>query len=230
MHVAAVMSTVFVLIFLGELPDKSMFATLVLATRGRPFVVWLGASTAFLIHVCIAVLAGGLLSLLPHAVVAGIAAALFAGGAFYVLREDEEEHAEDAVGAVDAVGPWAVDTVEPAAVGIAESGAVSTAASGAVELGVVSRHRRLLGTTFAVIFVAEWGDITQILVANFTARYDAPLEVGIASVVALWSVAALAVMASKFLSKLPMTAVRRTSAGIMLALAVWSALSAAGVG
>ena len=79
MHVAAVMSTVFVLIFLGELPDKSMFATLVLATRGRPIVVWLGASAAFLVHVCIAVLAGGLLSLLPHAVVAGIAAALFAG-------------------------------------------------------------------------------------------------------------------------------------------------------
>lgn len=200
MHVAAVMSTVFVLIFLGELPDKSMFATLVLATRGRPLVVWLGASSAFLIHVCIAVLAGGLLSLLPHPVVAGIAAALFAGGAFYVLREDEEEHAEEAIGVVD--------TVEP---------------------GVVSRHRRLFGTTFAVIFIAEWGDITQILIANFTARYDAPLEVGIAAAVALWSVAALAVMASKFLSKLPMTAVRRTSAGIMVALAIWSALSAAGV-
>ena len=200
MHVAAVMSTVFVLIFLGELPDKSMFATLVLATRGRPIVVWLGASAAFLVHVCIAVLAGGLLSLLPHAVVAGIAAALFAGGAVYVLREGEEEHAEEAVGVVD--------TVEPVA---------------------IARHRRLFATTFAVIFVAEWGDITQILVANFTARYDAPLEVGVAAAVSLWSVAALAVVASRFLAKLPMTAVRRTSAAIMVGLAVWSALSAAGV-
>jgi putative Ca2+/H+ antiporter (TMEM165/GDT1 family) len=203
------MSTVFVLIFLGELPDKSMFATLVLATRGRPFPVWLGASTAFLIHVCIAVLAGGLLSLLPHAVVAGIAAALFAGGAAYVLREGEEEHAEEAVGVVDAVDPAAGSTAGPT---------VST-----------TRQRRLFATTFAVIFIAEWGDITQILIANFTARYDAPLEVGVAAAVALWSVAALAVLASRFLSKLPMTAVRRTSAAIMLALAVWSALSAAGV-
>jgi putative Ca2+/H+ antiporter (TMEM165/GDT1 family) len=194
------MSTVFVLIFLGELPDKSMFATLVLATRGRPFPVWLGASTAFLIHVCIAVLAGGLLSLLPHAVVAGIAAALFAGGAFYVLREGEEAHAQEAVGVVD--------TVEP----------VPSA-----------QHRRLFATTFAVIFIAEWGDITQILIANFTARYDAPLEVGIAAAVALWSVAGLAVLASRFLSKMPMTAVRRTSAAIMIGLAVWSALSAAGI-
>jgi putative Ca2+/H+ antiporter (TMEM165/GDT1 family) len=194
------MSTVFVLIFLGELPDKSMFATLVLATRGRPLPVWLGASAAFLIHVCIAVLAGGLLSLLPHAVVAGIAAALFAGGAVYVLREGEEGHAEEAVGVVDAVEPV------PSA-----------------------RQRRLFATTFAVIFIAEWGDITQILIANFTARYDAPLEVGIAAAVALWSVAGLAVVASRFLSKLPMTAVRRTSAAIMLGLAVWSALSAAGI-
>jgi putative Ca2+/H+ antiporter (TMEM165/GDT1 family) len=194
------MSTVFVLIFLGELPDKSMFATLVLATRGRPFPVWLGASAAFLIHVCIAVLAGGLLSLLPHAVVAGIAAALFAGGAVYVLREGEEEHAEEAVGVVDAVEPV------PSA-----------------------RHRRLFATTFAVIFIAEWGDITQILIANFTARYDAPLEVGVAAAVALWSVAGLAVVASRFLSKLPMTAVRRTSAAIMVGLAVWSALSAVGI-
>lgn len=200
MHVAAVMSTVFVLIFLGELPDKSMFATLVLATRGRPLPVWLGASAAFLIHVCIAVLAGGLLSLLPHAVVAGIAAVLFAGGAVYVLREGEEEHAEEAVGVVDAVEPI------PS-----------------------TRHRRLFATTFAVIFIAEWGDITQILIANFTARYDAPLEVGVAAAVALWSVAGLAVVASRFLSKLPMTAVRRTSAAIMVGLAVWSALSAVGI-
>lgn len=200
MHVAAVMTTVFVLIALGELPDKSMFATLVLATRGRPLAVWFGAASAFLIHVCIAVLAGGLLSLLPHAVVAGIAAVLFAGGAVYVLREGEEEHAEEAVGVVDSVEPSAV-----------------------------SRNRRMFATTFAVIFIAEWGDITQILIANLTARYDAPLEVGVAAAAALWAVAALAVAASKFLSRLPMTAVRRASAAIMLALAVWSALSAAGV-
>ena len=200
MHVAAVMSTVFVLIFLGELPDKSMFATLVLATRGRPMVVWLGASAAFVVHVCIAVLAGGLLALLPHPVVAGIAAVLFAGGAVYVLREGEEEHAAEAAGVVNTV-----------------------------DVGGSPRNWRLFGTTFAVIFIAEWGDITQILIANFTARYDAPLEVGIASALSLWSVAALAVLASRFLSKLPMTAVRRTSAVIMIGLAIWSALSAAGV-
>lgn len=194
MHVVTVMGSVFILIALGELPDKSMFATLVLATRGRPVAVWAGAASAFLIHVSIAVVAGGLLSLLPHAIVAGIAAALFLGGAIYVLREGEEENAEEAVGVVEAVG----------------------------------RHRMFI-TTFLVIFLAEWGDITQILVANFAARYAAPVQVGIAAVLALWAVAAFAVVASRYLQRLPMTAVRRASAAIMVALAVWSALSAAAV-
>ena len=36
---------VFPLIFLAELPDKTMFASLVLATRGHPRLVWLGAAT-----------------------------------------------------------------------------------------------------------------------------------------------------------------------------------------
>lgn len=194
MHVLTVMGTVFVLISLGELPDKSMFATLVLATRGRPLAVWAGAASAFLIHVCIAVIAGGLLSLLPRAIVTGIAAALFLAGAMWVLREEEAENAEEAVGLVGTTG-----------------------------------GHRIFATTFLVIFVAEWGDITQLLVANFAARYAAPLQVGAAAVLALWGVAAFGIMASRYLQRLPMTAVRRVSAAIMVSLAAWSALSAAGV-
>ena len=50
----AVAAAVFPVIFLGELPDKTMFASLVMATRGRPFAVWLGATAAFAVHVVIA--------------------------------------------------------------------------------------------------------------------------------------------------------------------------------
>jgi hypothetical protein len=46
----AVAAAVFPVIFLGELPDKTMFASLVMATRGRPFAVWLGATAAFAVH------------------------------------------------------------------------------------------------------------------------------------------------------------------------------------
>ncbi|NCU80848.1 MAG: TMEM165/GDT1 family protein, partial [Acidimicrobiia bacterium] len=47
---------VFLAIFLAELPDKTMFATLMLATRmRRPFAVWVGVSIAYCTHVVIAV-------------------------------------------------------------------------------------------------------------------------------------------------------------------------------
>jgi putative Ca2+/H+ antiporter (TMEM165/GDT1 family) len=193
MHVAIVV-TVFVLIFLGVLPDKSMFATLVLAIRGHKAAVWAGAATGFLVHVSIAVTAGGLIALAPHAVVASLAAVLFLGGAWYVLRHEEEDDAAEAIGVVGTVG-----------------------------------RRRMFGTAFLVVFVTEWGDLTQILTANLAARYNAPIQVGLAALAALWLVAGLAVLASRLLQKLPITGVKRASASIMVVLAVWSALSAADV-
>ena len=47
--------TTFAVIFLAELPDKSMFASLAMGTRMRPLWVWLGTTSAFAIHVGIAV-------------------------------------------------------------------------------------------------------------------------------------------------------------------------------
>jgi putative Ca2+/H+ antiporter (TMEM165/GDT1 family) len=34
----------FPVIIIGELPDKTMFASLVMATKGRPRQLWLGAA------------------------------------------------------------------------------------------------------------------------------------------------------------------------------------------
>ena len=50
----AIAAAVFPIIAIGELPDKTMFASLVMSTRGRPFAVWLGAALAFTVHVAIA--------------------------------------------------------------------------------------------------------------------------------------------------------------------------------
>ena len=38
-------AAVFPIIFLGELPDKTMFASLVLSSRGGPLGVWIGAGS-----------------------------------------------------------------------------------------------------------------------------------------------------------------------------------------
>jgi putative Ca2+/H+ antiporter (TMEM165/GDT1 family) len=91
---------VFALIFVAELPDKTMIATLILGSRYRPLLVWIGATAAFGIHAALAVLAGRLLALLPHVWVEGVTALLFAGGAVYLLvvsEEDEEEEGEEEV-------------------------------------------------------------------------------------------------------------------------------------
>ena len=78
--------TAFILIVPVELPDKTFVATLVLTTRYRPLPVWIGASAAFFVQCVVAVLAGRLITLLPHAIVQWAVVALFAIGAILLLR------------------------------------------------------------------------------------------------------------------------------------------------
>ena len=94
--VLTVIATAFVLVLPVELPDKTLFATLVLATRFAPLPVFVGVGTAFGLQVAIAVTAGSLLSLLPEALVSAVVALLFLVGAVILWRsanegpEDEE--------------------------------------------------------------------------------------------------------------------------------------------
>ncbi|MGH3751638.1 MAG: TMEM165/GDT1 family protein [Pseudonocardiaceae bacterium] len=96
-----VVATTFVLIFLAELPDKTMFATLAMGTRMRPLFVWLGTSSAFMVHVTLAVTAGSLIGLLPSRIVSLISAVLFGVGALLLLRGggDGEDRDDSAGGA-----------------------------------------------------------------------------------------------------------------------------------
>ena len=80
-------ATLFGLVFLAELPDKTALASLVLGTRYRPLYVFTGAASAFLVHVLLAIAAGSLLALLPHRVLQSVVAALFLLGAVLMLRE-----------------------------------------------------------------------------------------------------------------------------------------------
>ena len=47
---------------------------------------------------------------------------------------------------------------------------------------------------FLVIFAAEWGDLTQLSTASLAARYPEPWVIFSASLLALWSVTAIAVL------------------------------------
>lgn len=94
----AILGTVFAVIFLAELPDKTALASLVLGSRYRPSWVFTGVAAAFAVHAVLAVAAGSLLTLLPHRLLEGIVAALFAAGAVLMLRgrhdEGDDEHVE----------------------------------------------------------------------------------------------------------------------------------------
>ena len=74
--------------------------------------------------------------------------------------------------------------------------------------------------SFAVVVVAEFGDLTQVLIANLVARYHDPIAVGVAALVAMWAVSACAVIGGKALLRLvPVTLVTRAAAVVMIALA-----------
>ena len=82
-----VLAVAFATIFVVELPDKTFIATLVLATRYRPLLVWLGVGLAFTVQTTVAVALGTVVSLLPSAVVRTVALILFLAGAVLLFRE-----------------------------------------------------------------------------------------------------------------------------------------------
>ena len=189
----AVVLTTFAVIFPAELPDKSLFASLVLGTRFRPLPVFCGVAAAFAVHVVIAVAIGGVFALLPQRLVLFVVAALFAGGSALLLLGKE-----DAGGAAEA------------------SRAVADHRPGRVALA-----------SFGVVFLGEWGDITQITTANLAARYRDPVSVGIGALLALWSVAALALTVGRGLvQRVPARLVRRFTGVILAVLAVLSLVEA----
>jgi len=197
----SVVATVFVVIFLAELPDKSLFASLVLGTRYRAVWVWVGVSAAFVVHVVIAVTAGGVLSLLPRRAVEVVVTALFALGAFLMLRPGAEA-ANDVEGDAE----------------VAELRARAGTDAGAT---------KVILTSFAVVFVGEWGDITQIATANLAAKYSDPVSVGIGAALALIAVAGLAIRAgTALLQRVSLALVRRVAGGILAAFAVLTAVQA----
>ena len=194
-----VLAATFGLIFIGELPDKSAIASLVLGTRFPWRWVFAGVATAFLVHVVVAVAAGSVLTLLPHRVLEGVVAGLFFVGAVLIWREGNEDEEE----------LEAEEEAELAAI------PETTGFWGIASLA------------FGVIFAAEWGDLTQILTANLAAKYHDPVSVAGGATLGLWTVGLLAILGGKTLLRvLPMKWITRVAAVIMAVLAVLSALDA----
>jgi putative Ca2+/H+ antiporter (TMEM165/GDT1 family) len=173
--------SVYGVVFVAELPDKTALAALVLASRNAPLPVLLGTAAALTVQSLVAVAAGQLVSLLPAHVVHLVAGAVFLVSAvvMWLRKPDETEGAE----AAEKRGFW-----------------------------------RTAWFVFVVVFIAEWGDLTQIATATLAARYAAPLAVFVGATAALWSVSAIAVLVGHRAGKLLSPRVTQKVAAVAFAL------------
>ena len=180
--------TVFTVIFLLELPDKTALAALLLATRHRPLPIFLGTAAAFVIQSAVAVAAGSIFALLPREPVRIGAGILFLVMAALLVRQNLKK----------------TEVQEEREVEREEQ-----------------RHRRPFVTAFIVVFVAEWGDLTQLATAALQARYREPVVVFVAATLALWAVSAIAVgLGNRLGAWIPERPLQFAAAGVMVLVAI----------
>lgn len=188
----AVVALTFAAIFVVELPDKTFIAALVLSTRYRGLLVWIGVGLAFLVQVTIAVTAGQLATLLPETLVRTVAAAIFLVGAVLLFRAAPHADREE------------METEEEYA------GKATEARTGL----------RAVGASFLVLFAAEWGDLSQLFTVSLVAKYQDPLSVFVGAWGALLAVSGLAVLAGRFLLRhMRLSVLHYVGAVVCLALA-----------
>ena len=198
----AVIAVVFGAIFVVELPDKTFIAALVLSTRYKPLLVWIGVGLAFFVQTLIAVLAGHLTTYLPDVLVKSVAMVIFLIGAIVLFRsapgadaEEKETEEEYAAKATDA-----------------RTGLKAVTAS------------------FLVLFAAEWGDLSQLLTISMVAHYGHPASVFIGAWAALLAVSGLAVLVGRvLLQHVRLSLIHYLGAAVCLVLAgliAWDLLNA----
>jgi len=202
MDLAVALAT-FTLIVPVELPDKTFVATLVLATRYRPLPTWIGVGLAFALQCTIAVTLGGLLTRLPSRPVTAAAGLLFVVGAILLWRGAPEADAEEAAAECEFADRVRSD---------------------------ITGGGRAVVASFTVLFLAEWGDLSQLLTAGLVVRYDDPLSVFAGSWLALLLVSGIGALAGRTLLRhVRLSLVRRVGAVVCAVLAVLILLTTAGV-
>lgn len=140
-------------VFLAELPDKTMFATLVLTTRfRRPLAVWVGVSSAFAMHVVLAVAIGSVLRRLPSTPVHLAVGALFLIGGIVLMRAKSDEEA-NAQGSTPATFVR-VALTSASVVGLAEFGDLTQLATAGIAARYSAPVAVALGAWFGLVLVA----------------------------------------------------------------------------
>ncbi len=203
MNFGALLAT-FAIVIPAELPDKTMITCIVMSSRHRAMPVWLGGAAALILQAGVAVIAGRLLALLPATPLHAVVATLFIAGAAYLILLPEREQTSTSEALVEEEEEEREEAKEEAA-------------------GAASSPWRPLFTTFSIVALAEFGDITQIVIANLTARYHAPLAVFLGASAAFVLVSGIGVLGGRTIIRVvPLSVVRRISGVILLGLGIYT--------
>jgi putative Ca2+/H+ antiporter (TMEM165/GDT1 family) len=186
MNIGAMLG-IFALMFILELPDKTFIAMIIMSTRARALMIFIGGAAALTMQMALAVGAGSLLALVPSTGKNLIIALLFLGGAGYLIFVTEDEEVQKG------------------------------------EREKSGTRWKEISTAFVVVFIGEFGDLTQIQAANFEARLHAPVEVFVASSLAMICVSFLGAYGGRALQRMiPLKQIRLGGGLIFAGLGLWT--------
>ena len=96
--------------------------------------------------------------------------------------------------------------------------------------GDMRLNMRLMGLLFGILFLAEWGDLSQILTASLVLKYQDPVSVFVGAFLALAAVSGLgAALGRVLLAKMRLSTLRRVGGIVCLIMATLSVLQLLGV-
>jgi putative Ca2+/H+ antiporter (TMEM165/GDT1 family) len=182
-------ASVFWVIFLAELPDKTTLTAVVLSSGRDLRAVFAGAATALVTHSLIAVTLGTLLfRFLPPRPVQLFSGVLFLIFSVLTWRSRKEKDEADLKSeAAESQRFWAT--------------AVSS---------------------FGLIFLAEWGDLTQLSTIAFAAKFQAAPTIFVAAASALCTVSALGIFLGHTLKKvLPQELLKKLAAAVFASVGIF---------
>jgi putative Ca2+/H+ antiporter (TMEM165/GDT1 family) len=176
--------TTFGLIFVAELGDKTQLAVLAQTCKhGRPWAVFLGASTALAAVTALGAAGGRVIGqVIPSSVLHWGATLAFVLMGLLIGRQALQG---ETAGSASEVPCNPTD----------DRGGASAAAT------ICAQSWRTFGSTFGLLFVAEMGDKTQLAVLSLAGKVVDPRPVFIGGGLALTAVTALGVIGGQTLSR-----------------------------
>ena len=219
---AYVFLVAFLMIFIGELGDKSQLLALVLATKYKPWQVLVGISAATLtVHVLTTLLGLWAGSAIPDGIMPWITGVLFIGFGLWTLRGDKVDDEDAEKGGASKWGPFVAVFV---AFFIAELGDKTQL----MTLAIAADPTAAL-TTYLKVFGANVNSVMQSsgLVAVKLTQFQEFWAVSLGSTLGMVAADAIAIAVGRILGKrMPEKLITRISGVIFLGFGVLALVSA----